>query len=367
MFQPKTVILAVVLTAPFGLAMHDEFSRDKPAIDRSMLASSLAGEDRLGTQYVAYANDEPTEAEKLAALRAELEIRAERSAAERLPEPPAPPRAAPGSAALIQLFGDSRATLGPALAEVRFGATRDELARTAPTLIAWQSRSDELGRVHAYPEFMTNGETEMSDLVLEIPDPDMHVETFLRERWGAPQIEAGHDLPAIWVSEDGKTRAAVSGPDETISVVFSAVTSVDKLLVAPTDGGTFAFETGPALVGGNIDQLSQNYPRLNVDRYYQDSARLDIPGIASDPGASPYTRVNMIIKSGVVESMSFKIGCGERCADVVTAFEVRFGASKQDRRSGKDSDRVYRFKTTPGLTLTIYGHEHRLVAVDMSR
>ena len=367
MFEPKNLILALVLTAPFGLAIHNEITREKPDLEWLERSGDMA-DDRYGEDVDPYAVDRMPDVDELRA-RAELERQLAIAAAEAEAEWGEPePLQAPSKETLNQIFGPERATFGPALAAVRFGLTRAELEQQAPTLTSWELRSDELGRVSVNPEFMTNNETELSDLVLEIIDPDGAVETYLRERWGAPTIEAADELPAIWISPDGHTRALIGEPDEVVAVVLSPVVSVQELVAAaPAGKGLFSFETGPALVGGHVDKLTASYPRMRVDPYYQDYATLDLPGIASDPGATPFTRVTMAIKSGEVTSLSFKIGCGERCADVVSAFEGRFGASKQNKRAGKDTDRVYRFETAPTVTLTIYAHEHRMVAVEVTR
>lgn len=365
MFEPKTVILAVVLSTPFGLAIHDEITREKPDLDSLSLSASLYGS--LDTDFDMSA--EGAEDAEIEAMLARLELEAEREAAalaDEIPEPPPPP-AALGAGTLSQLFASEPATPGQALAGVRFGMTRTEIQKDAPDLSAWELRSDELGRVLAYPEFMVHNNQGLSDVVLEIPDPDLQVETYLRERWGAPQIEADDELPAIWISPDGHTRAAMSAPDEHVSVVFSQVQSLAELLKPPAgSAGLFAFETGPALVGSDLDQITASYPNMVVDQYYQDYATLDVAGIASDPGGTPFTRVTMGVKSGQVVSLSMKIGCGSQCADVIKAFEARHGKS-QSKRADRDSDRVYRFKTTPSLTLTIYAHEDRMVAVEVSR
>ena len=355
MFEPKHVILAVVLATPFGLAIHDEITRAKPDIEHLQFSANIYG------AVNGYADDREPDDELLA--QAEMERQLDRESAEAEEQ-----STALSQATLNQLFGKEAATLGPALAEVKFGLTRDQLERQAPTLVGWEYRSDELGRVMVYPEFVANNETELSNLVLELPDPDMQVETYLRERWGAPTIEAADELPAIWVSPDGHTRAVLSAPDEVLAIVLSPVMSVASLLEPPADGqGLFSFETGPALLGGKVDQLTQSYPRLNIDPYYQDYGILDLPGIASDPGATPFTRLTVVIKSGEVNAMSFKIGCGARCADVVSAFEGRFGASTRNKRADKETDQVFRFKNAPAVTLTIYAHEDRMVAVEITQ
>ena len=365
MFEPKTVILAVVLATPFGLAIHEDATRTKPDIDSLALGASLYG-DLTENPYADDRDDRLAEIDRLLAA-ADDDLYDDDLEAEP-PEPPEPPESmtarALSAGALDQLFAAERGTVGPALAQAHFGLNRAQLEQQAPALRHWGERSDELGRIQLYAEFAANNQTEFSNLVLEIPDPDLSVETYLRERWGAPQIETVGELPAIWISPDGHTRVAVSGLDEIMSVVLSPTISVEELLTPPADGdGVFSFETGPALLGGELVPSQKSYPRIAVDAYFQDHARLDLAGISSDPGASPLTRVTMAVKSGVIESVSLKIGCGERCADVVAAFEARFGA----RKLRKDIDQIYTFKGDPRVKLTIYAHEQRLVAVEVVR
>ena len=351
MLKPQSAILAAVLATPFGLAIHGELNKPKPTLDRTVLAA--------------------TSVSHVADTRGDIAF----GDIDRLAEPPldeveVEESNTPDADALRQVFGGERATMGPALAKLRFGMTANELRAAASEIITWNMRTDELGKIILYPEFMAARETQLSDVVLEAHDEDGAIETHLRDTWGAPQIEASGEQPAVWISADGHTRAALSAglpADDMTTVLFSQVVPLDELLTSET--AVFSFETQPSLLGATVAQLKDSYPQAAVDSYYQEYATLDIPGIASDPGASPLTRVNLTIESDAVTRMSFKIGCGSRCADVLAAFERRFGAAATDPVTAAGEDRVYRFTGPDKVSVkaTIYAHEDRVVAVEASR
>ncbi len=358
MIKLQTALLAAALAAPFGLAIHEDATRDK----RPEFAPQAESFDDLfrGQGDEPFYRRQAAMERRLAlaeAARAEAEMRAEQDALE------AAERDALGDdgehleaqsrtlaeSELEKLFGQERAVMGPALAGLRFRMTAAEVQKHAPEVRAWSERSDELGKAQVYLEYLIKSDTRLSTVRVEVYDGSGRVESFLRKRWGEPQIADSGDGVEIWINEDKGVRAAlpIGGRGDELAVEFSQIRTPGSLFDRSKKKRVFAFETNAPLLGIAVKQLERSYPDVVVDPYYHESAVLDLAGISVDPRALPITKVTMNIADGKVGQVSFGFSCGDSCESALAAIARDLG---EPASSDEDAGTTV-YGTSPKVTV----------------
>lgn len=317
MIKIHTVLLSVALTTPFGLAIYDDFFTDKQHVDSQAVREAQEGQVLLD----GFGQEPPAEGEGLVADDPAMLV--DRGIEERDVDEEEMART-PDEAALRQLFGQERATLGPALGRVRFGMTSAEIGEIAPEVKDWSTREDELGKARVNLEYLARSETRLTAIRIEIDDAGSAAEELLGRLWGEPQMTAS-DGAAIWVNDAAGMRASMRRMGQVLAVELSQSMTLEDLLGLDRESKLFGFERGKRLVGATIEQVQKLHDRVTVDSFYREYATLDLPGISMDPGGRSVTKVLMTLANGKVVKLDFSVGCGERCDEAMDMFQEKFG------------------------------------------
>lgn len=321
MSKLTTAVLAVALAAPFGLAIHDDLTTDRSGLDLYGLAQE---ESQWGTSStLGFAADpDSVEEEDLGALdlagEADLEDDSEVNA--QVPSL--------SEESLRKLLGSAPASMGPELAMLRFGMSRDEIEAKASSVLAFEERADDLSRVNVWLETAARGGTALSAVRLDIPDGGGVLEELL-SGWGDPAIVGQDSRPDIWVNrETGVRAAALPAMGGVVTITFSSVMTPEAM-IAPADK-RFGFEGKKSLLGLSLDDLRAEYPSAQVDPYYEEYATLDTPGLSCDADASPLQQVDIKIRDRRVVELRWMIPCGgEEVAGILNALSAKFGGPAQ--------------------------------------
>lgn len=340
MIKPGTVLLAAVLIAPFGLAVHDDLTTDRSSLSGYVEYDEHAGDqddaDELdGQDYRTFAGfagalDEDEEQRIIDNALARVERQA---------------KAAEGATQIATKYlGEARATLGPALAGIRFGAGAD---------VALDGLGAELDPAAGYVSvlFAAEADSVVSGVrVIAYEHAGTRLLELLTERWGTPQIgdQSGHgfEVDGIWVSDDSRSRAVLRqiGGDLGIAIGWSMAPA--ELLDQKDKARLLASENKP-LLGMRVAELESRYQHVSVDPYHGEYATSTIPVLATDPTAAQSNTIELRIdkKSSRVSRIDLELGCGSACAALESTLQSKYGdptIAGPDHTGADDGDaRIY--------------------------
>jgi hypothetical protein len=343
MIKIQTALLAVALSTPFGLAIHDDLTRE-PLDPERLGALAWVADDQLAFDGDVN-RDEFYSVEGLGqALEAQGRLADEPDDTDQPDEPERPELTAER---LRRLVGTQRATLGPALAPLRFGMTADQAGEAVPRIKNWAAPGDELAGVVVLLEYLGKGETQLTAVKLEFRKNKDWARAALEMLWGRPQAQAaGADL---WIDEDAGLRAVLRAEGDYVSIAFSQVLTLEQLLGKPGDKGILGFAPGKRVLGARIADLGALRDAVWVDPYYGEYAVLELPGVIVDPAARSTTKIMMNLDKGKVSSVELAFGCGQRCQEVHDVLRSRHG----EPRATDQGAMVY--GSSPGLEVRTTG------------
>lgn len=357
MLNLQNVSLALVLSAPFGLAIHDELTKETPEINEHL--SGLFGSDYLGyddPEYVYDDDDVELSDEEVARILREAGSSGELADVE--PEEAAPELT---PAALQELFGAERATLGPSLSGARFGMAHDQVVAAVPNIGMFSlGDPDMFPGVAVYPEYAESADarlTRLTRLTVGLRDPSDRVEDHLVRAWGEPQITNEGEGFVAWIGADGHSRAVLAREGRDLrEISFDHAITVQELFARPRQGkGVFSFENQRPILGATIEQLQAGYDNVAINPYDQQSGELVLSGIATDHEARASLVVELLLSEGKVTHMILMVPCqDDACTDVVAAATRRFGTPAP---IGDEAEGRLRFGKAPAVTVNVLESE----------
>jgi hypothetical protein len=353
MIKIQTALLAVALSTPFGLAIHDDLTRERPDPHR-LQALGWAASD----QFVFDGDEDRDDFYSLEGPGRALDDEAQGQLADEPDGTDEPARPELTASGLRLLVGAERATLGPALAPLRFGMTADQAGEAVPRIKEWAAPGDELAGVVVLPEYLGKGETQLTAVAIELRTDKDWATAALESFWGKPQVQAsGAD---IWIHEELGLRATLRAEGDYVAIAFSQVITLEQLLGKPGDKSLWGFARGKRVLGARIADLGAMRESVWVDPYYGEYAVLELPGVDVDPAARSTTKVMMNLDKGKVNAVELAFGCGQRCQDVHEALRSRHGEPRVTDQG------VMVYGSSPELTVRTTGQGQGDAAVALS-